>query len=70
MDIRGNNARRTNVVRRVWRGQCGLEGIEVALISGLAIVLVLAVIPIVGGGIQSAIQALADLLADAGAGIN
>lgn len=53
-----------------WYDQRGLEGIEVALISGLTIIALLIGIPLVGGGVQAAIAAVANALATAGAGIN
>lgn len=61
---------RIHLARSRWRDQGGLEGIEVALITGLVVVSILAAIPVVAGGVQTAIEALADLLADAGAGID
>lgn len=53
-----------------WAGQRGIEGIEVALITGMIVVIILATVPLVSGGIQAAITAAADELMNAGSAIN
>lgn len=53
-----------------WSDQRGLEGIEVALISGLVIITLLVGVPLVAGGFQAVMAELADTLTSAGAGIN
>lgn len=70
MDTRGNGRDAVPPRTTRWYDQRGLEGIEVALISGLTIVALLIGVPLVGGGVQAAIAAVANALATAGAGIN
>lgn len=53
-----------------WKDQRGLEGIEVALISGLVIISLLVGIPLVAGGFQAVMTSLANTLTTAAGGIN
>jgi len=53
-----------------WHHQKGIEGIEVALITGLVVIIILATIPLAAGGVQAVISSLADELMNAGNAIN
>lgn len=53
-----------------WSDQRGLEGIEVALVSGLVLVSLLVGVPLAANGFQTVMTALAATLTTAGAGIN
>ena len=53
-----------------WHHQRGIEGIEVALITGLVVIIILATIPLAAGGVQTVISSLADELMNAGNAIN
>ena len=50
-----------------WHHQ---TGIEVALITGLVVIIILATFPLAAGGVQAVISSLADELMDAGNAIN
>lgn len=51
-----------------WRDlEAGVEAIELALITALVVVIILASIPLIGGGIAAAFQTVADAFSE---GIN
>lgn len=53
-----------------WNGQRGIEGIEVALISGLIVIIILGTIPLAASGVQAVISSVANELMNAGNAIN
>jgi Flp pilus assembly pilin Flp len=53
-----------------WHDQSGIEGIEVALITGLVVIIILATIPLAAGGVDTVISSLANELTNAGNAIN
>lgn len=69
MDDRGGRQPQCDVEER-RDDQCGLEAIELALVTAFMIIIIMAAVPLADSGIISAMQAVGNALATASAGLD